>query len=259
MPQNRLDRRLENHFDGNQIVDAGFGEKHIFLDHVGHRVPFRFPTVRQMAAVAEKIKQQDHGDDKGGVEAVAQGTVVECGAGQDRRRQQGFGAEGDEGRIGNQSQKDEPAVVLVEKDIGQILFVGVFPQPHGRIIDVLEMIVENHLPGKGQIQDDGVHRDSGCPHGVADGFVRGEKGAGQADADPGEQEDIGVVVHAPPESVPEAGQPFFLMGREVFFRPVDTDKNPTKQGTEQRCHDHEFPVLLGTGEKGRKHEISSIR
>lgn len=80
-----------------------------------------------MAAVAEKIKQQDHGDDKGGVEAVAQGTVVECGAGQDRRRQQGFGAEGDEGRIGNQSQKDEPAVVLVEKISARFFLSAFFP------------------------------------------------------------------------------------------------------------------------------------
>ena len=76
-------------------------------------------------------------------------------------------------------------MILVKKYIQKIPFISFPSQPHERIINILEMIIKNHLSHESKIKYGSIYRNEYNPHTVANFKITFKKGTRQTDSQPG--------------------------------------------------------------------------
>ena len=72
-------------------------------------------------------------------------------------------------------------MILVEKDVAQIILICMASQKEQVIVDIVEMAVENHPSHKRRIEHSGITADADETHRVSYGVVRRNEGTGQRD------------------------------------------------------------------------------
>lgn len=95
-------------------------------------------------------------------------------------------------------------MMLMEEDIGEILFVCMDAEADGGIECVMEMVIENHLADKREIESAEVGDDERATDPVSEWAQGWENRRRQAHAQEQEQEHIRIEVHAPPKAIAEA-------------------------------------------------------
>lgn len=124
-------------------------------------------------------------------------------------------------------------MVLVEKDVGKISLVRMFPQPNRMVEDIVEVKVEDELRQECGVEEEKI--DPHDPHAerTSDFLPEGKESGGQSDQEEEGEVGIGVDVHAPPESVAKTVVPFAPFSRRRFFRSIAKNENQPKDGAEQ--------------------------
>ena len=92
-------------------------------------------------------------------------------------------------------------MVLMEENINEVVLFRMGAKLHGLVVDVMKMAVVEHLSHESKIKDKGIKQAAHKTQCIAQGKIGRKKGAGQAHKDQGNQENIGVKVHAPPKTV----------------------------------------------------------
>lgn len=140
-------------------------------------------------------------------------------------------------------------MVLVEEDVQQVMLLGLLAQPKRAVVDVVVMIVKDHLTEEGCVEHDSIDRDGGLPYRIADSKVSGQESARQADEDDQQQENVGIEVHTPPEAIAEAGQPFPPFTERILLGAVDFNEDQAEQSAKDWRQDCDLQVLLYPVEK----------
>lgn len=135
-------------------------------------------------------------------------------------------------------------MVLVKEDVQQVVLLSLLAQPERAVVDVVVMIVKDHLAEEGCVEHDSIDRDGGLPYRIADGKVGGQECPRQADEDDQQQENVRIEIHAPPEAVAEAGQPFPPFTERVLLRAVDFNEDQAEQRAKDWWQDRDLQVLL---------------
>lgn len=140
-------------------------------------------------------------------------------------------------------------MVLVEEDVQQVVLLGLLAQPERAVVDVVVMIVKNHLAEERGVEHHGIDRDGGLPYRIADGKVGGQESARQADEDDQQQENVGIEVHAPPEAIAKAGQPFPPFTERILLGAVDFNEDQAEQSAKDWRQNCNLQILLYPVEK----------
>ena len=135
-------------------------------------------------------------------------------------------------------------MVLVKEDVQQIVLLGLLAQPECAVVDVVVMIVKDHLAKESGVEHHGIDCDGGLPYRIADGKVSGQERARQADEKDQQQENVRIEVHAPPEAIAEAGQPLAPFAKRVLLGTIDFNENQTEQCTQDRRKYCNLQILL---------------
>ena len=147
-------------------------------------------------------------------------------------------------QIGQDAHEDPDPVVLMEENIHQVVLFRFGPQLHGLVEDIMEMLVEQHLPGKGQVQHQAVGKPSRHPQQVPFPVPVGKKGPGNGQHHQGDQEHIGVEIHPPPEPVPETVPDYLPLALQAPVRIVHSNENQTKNSTQNGKEQKQLSILL---------------
>ena len=241
----------------DEVVHRRLGEQRVLLHARRDIVPLRLLAVVERAAVAQPVKEHDREEEDRGIAGDARGAA--CGrerlVRQARQREQPLRGGGAEGDVERQAEQQQRAVVLVEEDIGEILLVRVEAEADRGIERIAEMLVEDHLPEEREVEDEEIGGGQHGAHGVRERPERGHERGGQARADEQREEEVRVEIHAPPESVAEAGGE---LCRRVTVRPIAHEEERAEDRAGERREQHQQEVRLRAGEKiGKIHAVSS--
>lgn len=121
-------------------------------------------------------------------------------------------------------------MVLMEENINEVVLFRMGAKLHGLVVDVMKMAVIEHLSHESKIKDKGIKQAAHKTQCIAQGKIGRKKGAGQAHKDQGDQENIGVKVHAPPKTVTKGVPENLSLPRKIGVRAVDLDENSPKEG-----------------------------
>ena len=240
----RVQLVFQHLFQGHQVVHRGLGEEDVLFHHTGDGVPFRLVVVPERAPVPEPVEGRDAAQENHRVVAVVQDGVEEVQVPEAGQPQESLDARRAHRQVGQDAHEDEGAVVLVEEDVHQVVFLRLGPQFHSLVEDVMEVLVEQHLPCKGQVQHQAVHQAPRQPQGVPPAVPHGEEGPGQGQQHQGNQEHIGVEIHAPPEPVAEAVPDDLSLPLQAAVGIVHFDENETEHSTQDGEEQEQLRILL---------------
>lgn len=104
------------------------------------------------APVAEPVKGGNAAQEHQGIKAVPEYWIWDFRIGQAGQVQQPGNAQAAQSQIGQKQQEKLQAMVLMEKNIHQVMFFRFGAQLQRLVVDVVEMLIEQHLSCKGQVQ-----------------------------------------------------------------------------------------------------------
>ncbi|WP_295632417.1 hypothetical protein [uncultured Mitsuokella sp.] len=132
----------------------------------------------------------------------------------------------------------------MEEDIEQIVLLCLLPKPQGTVVDVMIMVIKNHLAEKSCIEHHSINCNGKLPDRIANGKIGWQKRSRYADKNNQQQENIGIKVHPPPEAVTEAGEPFSPLSKGIFLWTINFYKYQSEQRTQHRRQNCDLQILL---------------
>lgn len=240
----RVQLVLHHLFQCHQVVHRGLGKEDVLFHHAGDGVPFRLVVVPERTPVPEPVEGRDAAQEDHRIVAVVEDGVEEVQvleAGQPLKPLDALGAHP---QVGQDAQEDPGAVVLVEENVHQVVLFRLGPQFHGLVEDVVEVLIEDHLPRKGQVQHQAVHHAPRQPQGVPPFVPHREKRPGQGQENQRDQEHIGIEIHAPPEPVTEAVPDDLALPFQAAVGIVHFDENQTEHCAQDGEEQEQLRILL---------------
>ncbi len=235
---------LQHLFQCHQIVHRSLGKENVLFHHAGDGIPFRLVVMPEGAPIPEPVERRNAPQEDHGVVAVVEDGVEEIQVLEAGQPQKGLDAPGAHPQVGQDAQQDEGPMVLVEENVHQVVFLRFGPQFHGLVEDVVEVLVKQHLPRKGQVQHQTVHQATRQPQGVAPLVPHREERSGQGQENQRDQEHIGIEIHAPPEPVPETVPDHRPLPLQAPVGIVHFDENETEHSTQDGEEQEQLRILL---------------
>ena len=231
-------------FQGHQIVHGSLGKENVLFHHTGDGIPFRLVIMPEGSPVPEPVKSRHSPQDDHRIVHILEHRAEKDQVLETGQLEQFTDAEAAEAQIGQNSCQDPDTMVLVEENIHQIVLFRFGPQLHGLVVDIVEVLVEQHFPGKSQVQHQTVGKSSGQPQQITPAVPGREKGPGQGQDHQRDQEHIGVEIHPPPESVPETVPEDFPFSLQTAVGIVDHNEDQTKNRTQNGKEQKQLRILL---------------
>ena len=235
---------LHHLLQGHQIVHCSLGKEDILFHHTGDGVPFRLIVMPEGPPVPEPVKSGNGPQEDHRVVSVVEDGIEEVQILETGQLEQALDTGPAQGQVGQDAQKDPGPMVLMEENIHQIVLFGFGPQLHSLVEDVVEMLVEQHLSRKSQVQHQAINNPTCQPQGIPPMVPDRKKSPGQAQEDHRDQKHISVEIHAPPEAVPETVPDHRPLSLQAPVGIVHRNENQTKDRAQDGKEQKQLPILL---------------
>ena len=181
-------------------------------------------------AVTEEIEGCNQGQDDGRIDKI----ISDSRNGRIRYSRDGqYGLQGgkNDSQVRQYQSQFPGTVVLIEKDIHEIMFLRFLAKKHNIIENIMKLRIKNHLAYESHIEDKGISQAEQRADNIAVLTPPGYEQARQCHQNQRNNEDIGIEIHAPPKTETKTFTQGLPLPCQRGIRLMDYNENSPENGT----------------------------